>query len=202
FAGILTAKFAARETFSSLSTRFLFSPSPNAQRVSTIFNWNFLPVIGESARKISTFEVGGSGINIEEKLDDNMCAEIIFHKRMSSKGEVDDSKSVVKKYQKLKESDTGMECPECEFNTRNVGTYVSHLRRKHSTTPVLAGLSFLCECGYESSSVKHMYKYRTQSVGSFVKHLRKKHSTTPPLAGISFLCECGHESSSENHGRK
>ncbi|GMR50572.1 hypothetical protein PMAYCL1PPCAC_20767, partial [Pristionchus mayeri] len=197
FAGILASKFAAREIFSFLPTRFLFPTSPNAQRVSTIRNGNFLPAIGESRRK----------------------------KRISSNGEVDDSKKVVKKYM-LKKNDTEMECPECDFCTHSVSSFVDHLRKKHSTTPPLAGISFLCECGHESSSENHGRKcdianftviqrrvgpirriekkvktpqkcilcdVTPTTIAGYITHLQLHHKTTLVLSGIYLKCACGFE---------
>ncbi|GMS83374.1 hypothetical protein PENTCL1PPCAC_5547, partial [Pristionchus entomophagus] len=42
-----------------------------------------------------------------------------------------------------------LQCPECEFHTRNVRGWVNHLRNIHSTTTALAGLALLCDCGHE-----------------------------------------------------
>ncbi|GMS97493.1 hypothetical protein PENTCL1PPCAC_19668, partial [Pristionchus entomophagus] len=47
------------------------------------------------------------------------------------------------------------ECPPGEYQTLSVNAFVFHLRKKHSTTPPLAGISFLCECGNESYSKDH-----------------------------------------------
>ncbi|GMR38188.1 hypothetical protein PMAYCL1PPCAC_08383, partial [Pristionchus mayeri] len=53
---------------------------------------------------------------------------------------------------------TDLECPECDFITRYLCSWLYHLRRKHFTTPYLSGLALLCECGQESVSDEHSRK--------------------------------------------
>ncbi|GMS96960.1 hypothetical protein PENTCL1PPCAC_19135, partial [Pristionchus entomophagus] len=74
-------------------------------------------------------------------------------KRSARKGE--DKPSNRKDHQLNKPNDSKLECPECEYRTRSAPCWMSHLRSKHSTTPPLAGLALLCECGNESVSEKH-----------------------------------------------
>ncbi|GMS96957.1 hypothetical protein PENTCL1PPCAC_19132, partial [Pristionchus entomophagus] len=74
-------------------------------------------------------------------------------KRSTCKRE--DNPSIRKDRQVDKPNDSELECPECEYRTQCAGTWMSHLRIKHSTTPVLAGFALLCECGNESVSDAH-----------------------------------------------
>ncbi|GMR43349.1 hypothetical protein PMAYCL1PPCAC_13544, partial [Pristionchus mayeri] len=51
-----------------------------------------------------------------------------------------------------------LECFECEYRSRSVNAWQAHLRRKHSTTPNLAGCILRCECGTETVSFDHSQK--------------------------------------------
>ncbi|GMS98789.1 hypothetical protein PENTCL1PPCAC_20964, partial [Pristionchus entomophagus] len=77
--------------------------------------------------------------------------------RKSLNDEVSRSISATKKHRLKKKSDKELTCPECEYRTQSVPCWINHLRRKHSTTPALAGLALLCECGHESISEYHSY---------------------------------------------
>ncbi|GMS89655.1 hypothetical protein PENTCL1PPCAC_11830 [Pristionchus entomophagus] len=48
-----------------------------------------------------------------------------------------------------------MMCPECRHPVSKASELVSHLRSKHSTTPLLAGFTIRCDCGNESHSDHH-----------------------------------------------
>ncbi|GMS87885.1 hypothetical protein PENTCL1PPCAC_10060, partial [Pristionchus entomophagus] len=54
-------------------------------------------------------------------------------------------------------NDTELECPECEYRTLNVSTWISHLKKIHSTNPSLASLALSCECGHEGVSHEHSF---------------------------------------------
>ncbi|GMR38177.1 hypothetical protein PMAYCL1PPCAC_08372, partial [Pristionchus mayeri] len=152
-AGFMSATLAmraTRERFFSLSTSSLSSHSPNSQRVSMILDRIHVTAIRELTRKMSTFEVGEHGTGDEEMLDESK-------KIVSSTSEIDDPEIYAKELPdvKYKRSDTVMKCPECEYRTYYVTTFLKHLRDRHSTTPVLSGISLYCECGHESFSNHH-----------------------------------------------
>ncbi|GMS86090.1 hypothetical protein PENTCL1PPCAC_8265, partial [Pristionchus entomophagus] len=63
--------------------------------------------------------------------------------------------SAAKNRRVSKLNDKELECPECDYSSRHVGGWLAHLRLKHSTTPDLAGLTLLCDCGDESLSDQH-----------------------------------------------
>ncbi|GMS83442.1 hypothetical protein PENTCL1PPCAC_5617, partial [Pristionchus entomophagus] len=75
-------------------------------------------------------------------------------KRRSNKG-VCNSELSSRESRVSKMNDTELKCPECEFCTLFVCSWINHLRKQHSTTPVLAGLALLCKCGNESTSDEH-----------------------------------------------
>ncbi|KAF8360531.1 hypothetical protein PRIPAC_87454 [Pristionchus pacificus] len=56
-----------------------------------------------------------------------------------------------------KRSATQMECPDpnCEFRTDVLPSWISHLYRKHNTTPDLANFAARCECGTLCISNSH-----------------------------------------------
>ncbi|GMR50632.1 hypothetical protein PMAYCL1PPCAC_20827, partial [Pristionchus mayeri] len=41
------------------------------------------------------------------------------------------------------------------YRSRSVNAWIKHLKRKHSTTPSLAGCLLCCDCGHESYSHTH-----------------------------------------------
>ncbi|GMS99694.1 hypothetical protein PENTCL1PPCAC_21869, partial [Pristionchus entomophagus] len=65
------------------------------------------------------------------------------------------SESMKKKPRGKSNKFTYLVCEECPFRSLNVCTWMTHLRRKHFTTPYLAGLALLCQCGHESVSKMH-----------------------------------------------
>ncbi|GMR50592.1 hypothetical protein PMAYCL1PPCAC_20787 [Pristionchus mayeri] len=124
-----------------------------------------------------------------------------------------------------------LKCPECEFHTRIVSTWISHLRYKHSTTPLLAGCLLRCDCGYESFSRGHSYEceisnftvirkgngpilkinmtppcvlcnMHPRTPRGYSEHLRKHHKTTLLKNGIFLLCSCGLRFNSCNDKKK
>ncbi|GMS86093.1 hypothetical protein PENTCL1PPCAC_8268, partial [Pristionchus entomophagus] len=84
--------------------------------------------------------------DFEKKDADKMASS---HKREAKSTTGDKDRKVTK----LNGSE--LECPECDYHTRNVSTWLSHLRLKHSTTPALSGLALRCDCGNESLSEEH-----------------------------------------------
>ncbi|GMT20271.1 hypothetical protein PFISCL1PPCAC_11568 [Pristionchus fissidentatus] len=66
-----------------------------------------------------------------------------------------DEEAAIKQMRKS-DSITRLKCIKCEkFETCNVGSYITHLKQLHDTTPGQAGISFLCECGNKSRSNWH-----------------------------------------------
>ncbi|GMS86039.1 hypothetical protein PENTCL1PPCAC_8214, partial [Pristionchus entomophagus] len=65
-------------------------------------------------------------------------------------------------------SETELKCPECEYKSSSRQAFIMHLRLKHSITPYLADLTFLCICGYElQSHVYHQHDYEQErEIGS------------------------------------
>ncbi|GMR50208.1 hypothetical protein PMAYCL1PPCAC_20403 [Pristionchus mayeri] len=53
-----------------------------------------------------------------------------------------------------------MECPECEYRSNSLHGWEANLRNVHSTTPILAGFAFLCECGHECYLREHGLKIK------------------------------------------
>ncbi|GMR50601.1 hypothetical protein PMAYCL1PPCAC_20796, partial [Pristionchus mayeri] len=89
--------------------------------------------------------------------------KIVPQKRGPSLKADSQSQKVKMDNENSKDNDTGrkkLKCPECEFDTRCVSTWISHLRDKHSTTPALAGCLLRCDCGYESYSKGHSYEVK------------------------------------------
>ncbi|GMR44060.1 hypothetical protein PMAYCL1PPCAC_14249, partial [Pristionchus mayeri] len=113
-----------------------------------------------------------------------------------------------------------LECPECNYRTRNVSTWIKHLRAKHSTSPTQAGCLLRCDCGHESYSRGHSCeianftviftgrpirrlsdpaitpqcvlceKYPKTPCG-YTHHLQYNHKTTLSANGMFLLCSCG-----------
>ncbi|GMR31135.1 hypothetical protein PMAYCL1PPCAC_01330, partial [Pristionchus mayeri] len=42
-----------------------------------------------------------------------------------------------------------LKCLECEYRSTSVAGWIEHLRRRHSTTPYLAGCIIQCDCGHK-----------------------------------------------------
>ncbi|GMR43791.1 hypothetical protein PMAYCL1PPCAC_13986, partial [Pristionchus mayeri] len=78
-------------------------------------------------------------------------------KRISSKKESKSQSESVKKGHNDKQKNE-LKCLECEYSSRSVMGWHTHLRTKHSTTPSLAGCILRCECGNESVSFQHSLK--------------------------------------------
>ncbi|GMS88312.1 hypothetical protein PENTCL1PPCAC_10487 [Pristionchus entomophagus] len=76
--------------------------------------------------------------------------------RMVSSGKGKNEVSDSKERGAYKLNDSDLECIECEYRNRNIDAWISHLRRKHSTNPLLAGIALLFECGHESGSSRHI----------------------------------------------
>ncbi|GMS78920.1 hypothetical protein PENTCL1PPCAC_1095, partial [Pristionchus entomophagus] len=97
-------------------------------------------------------------------------------------------------------SETDMECPECEYRTNTVSSFLTHLRSKHSTNLRLAGLILLCACSHEGYSERHSYLKTPQcalcetypaTAYGYIRHLQRHHNTTLCANGIFLTCECG-----------
>ncbi|GMR49414.1 hypothetical protein PMAYCL1PPCAC_19609, partial [Pristionchus mayeri] len=52
-----------------------------------------------------------------------------------------------------------------QYRTNCVRTWLTHLRYIHSTTPILAGFTLVCECGHECHLEKHSLKVRKIFIG-------------------------------------
>ncbi|GMR50598.1 hypothetical protein PMAYCL1PPCAC_20793, partial [Pristionchus mayeri] len=113
-----------------------------------------------------------------------------------------------------------LKCPECEYRSRNVCAWISHLRSKHSTTPIEAGYLLRCECGHESYSIRHSYEcdvanftvvhkkmdapvipcvmcdIHPKTLCGYTTHLHRHHNTTLLAQGIYLMCSCGFKCTS------
>ncbi|GMR44020.1 hypothetical protein PMAYCL1PPCAC_14215, partial [Pristionchus mayeri] len=113
-----------------------------------------------------------------------------------------------------------LECPECDYSTKNAKTWETHLRDKHSTTPALARCVLRCDCGNESYSKKHsekceisnftiirkgdgpirriemtpqcvLCKIHPKTPKGYSDHLKVHHKTTLKANGLYLTCSCG-----------
>ncbi|GMR31188.1 hypothetical protein PMAYCL1PPCAC_01383 [Pristionchus mayeri] len=107
---------------------------------------------------------------------------------------------------------TMMACPKCQFRTNSAKSWENHLKRKHSTTPIMAGFSLKCECGKICGSEWHRRKcnlanftvirrkktpqcvmcneYSTTAKG-YMQHLLKHHKSSLKKNGVYLKCACG-----------
>ncbi|GMT20263.1 hypothetical protein PFISCL1PPCAC_11560, partial [Pristionchus fissidentatus] len=66
-------------------------------------------------------------------------------------------------------STTAMHCVECEdYSTFNVGSYAGHLRSRHATTPMQAGIRFRCACGEIARSAFHFSQGKCRNVSATI----------------------------------
>ncbi|GMR55076.1 hypothetical protein PMAYCL1PPCAC_25271, partial [Pristionchus mayeri] len=113
-----------------------------------------------------------------------------------------------------------LECPECNYGSRSVVAWESHLKVKHSTKPTLAGCLLRCDCGHESYSNTHsnhckianftiirkgdgtirrtkmtpqcvLCKVHPKTTRGYAEHLYRHHKTSLTANGIFLKCGCG-----------
>ncbi|GMR50334.1 hypothetical protein PMAYCL1PPCAC_20529, partial [Pristionchus mayeri] len=116
-----------------------------------------------------------------------------------------------------------LECPECQYRSMSVNSWLDHLRRSHSTTPAMAGCFLRCECGHETVSHAHQYRceiskftvircsvapkcvlceMRPKSQSGYAKHLKVHHSTKIEESGYYLKCACGFRADTDHHSRE
>ncbi|GMT03020.1 hypothetical protein PENTCL1PPCAC_25194, partial [Pristionchus entomophagus] len=97
-----------------------------------------------------------------------------------------------------------LKCPECEYRSRHVGTFISHLKNWHFTTVRLANLALLCDCGNEYYAYSHFLTCPfancvliRKSDGPIRRYNRKRHPKAiyrihRDVTKLLYYEQCGH----------